>query len=535
MTRAAYRIGLGIAALAALALTGANLALGDLNQDEGWYLYAARLVAEGQMPYRDFAFMQGPVMPAVYSAVSGLTDRWGLAAGRAFTALLGLAGACLASALAGRLAPQGRRGAAALVAFSLIAVNVYQSYYCTVVKTYALAGLALAGGLWLLAVAESRRSRWAAALAGAAVVAAAGTRSSIGVVAALAFAYLVLCARRLGFHAWLWYALGSAAAGAIALLPFFLAAPEGFWFFVVKYHTLRESGGLGEMLAYKAGFLSRMVQAYFVAASAWAAIVLARGFGLASPAPAGDAAPRPALGGLVWACAAALTLVHVSAPFPYDDYQVVAYPLFAAALAAAAVRLVAGWKEAAVPWLCMAVLLSCAAASCSSPVNQGWFIGERDRIWWRMKDQAPLARLQEVGAYLRTLAGPGDLLLTQDPYLAVESGMAIPRGLEMGQFSYFPGLDPAAAARLKVLNREQFEALLETCDAPVAALSGYAFAIRSPQIDPVPPEEEARFRAIVDRRYEPVRDVPDFGQAGTLLRLYRRRAGDAGQGAASRE
>ena len=106
MTRAAYRIGLGIAALAALALTGANLALGDLNQDEGWYLYAARLVAEGQMPYRDFAFMQGPVMPAVYSAVSGLTDRWGLAAGRAFTALLGLAGACLASALAGRLAPQ---------------------------------------------------------------------------------------------------------------------------------------------------------------------------------------------------------------------------------------------------------------------------------------------------------------------------------------------------------------------------------------------------------------------------------------------
>lgn len=535
MTSALQKTGWCVAALAAIALAGANLVLGDLNQDEGWYLYAARLVSEGRMPYRDFAFMQGPVMPAVYSAVSWLFERWGLAAGRAFTALLGLAGAFMTAALAGRLAPKGRGGHAAFVAFSLTAVNVYQSYYCTVVKTYALAGLALVCGLWLLAIAESRRSRLAAALAGAAIVAAAGTRSSIGAVAALAFAYLVLNARRLGFHAWLWYALGSAAAGAIALLPFFLAAPEGFWFFVVKYHTLRESGGLGEMLIYKAGFISRMVQAYFVAAAVWAAMILARGFGLAGPAPARDESPRLAPGGLVWACAAALTLVHASAPFPYDDYQVVAYPLFAAALAAAAVRLAARWKEAAVPWLGSVVLFICIAASCSSPINQGWFVKDRDRIWWRMKDQSPLARLQEVGAYLRTMAGPGELLLTQDPYLAVESGMRIPRGLEMGQFSYFPGLDPDAARRLNVLNREQFESLLAACDAPVAALSGYAFAITSPGVLPVPPDEEARFRAIVDRRYEPVRDVPDFGQAGTLLRIYRRRAAGGEQGLLSRE
>jgi len=39
-----------VAVLAAVILSAANLYLGDLNQDEGWYLYAAQLVASGQWP-----------------------------------------------------------------------------------------------------------------------------------------------------------------------------------------------------------------------------------------------------------------------------------------------------------------------------------------------------------------------------------------------------------------------------------------------------------------------------------------------------
>ena len=38
---------------------------GAVNQDEGWYLYASRLVGEGKLPYRDFFFTQGPVLPMI--------------------------------------------------------------------------------------------------------------------------------------------------------------------------------------------------------------------------------------------------------------------------------------------------------------------------------------------------------------------------------------------------------------------------------------------------------------------------------------
>ena len=55
---------------------------GLLNEDEGWYLYAARRIAEGAEPYRDFAFFQMPVYPRVISSLiapgpgSVIAGRW---------------------------------------------------------------------------------------------------------------------------------------------------------------------------------------------------------------------------------------------------------------------------------------------------------------------------------------------------------------------------------------------------------------------------------------------------------------------------
>ncbi|NLB56843.1 MAG: hypothetical protein GX811_13975, partial [Lentisphaerae bacterium] len=56
-----------IAVILTVVLLALNIYLGDLNQDEGWYLYAADKVVAGEMPYKDFAYTQGPVMPYVYA------------------------------------------------------------------------------------------------------------------------------------------------------------------------------------------------------------------------------------------------------------------------------------------------------------------------------------------------------------------------------------------------------------------------------------------------------------------------------------
>jgi len=503
-------------------LLAANLFLGNLNQDEGWYLYAARLVSEGQFPYRDFAFTQAPMLPIVYAWIQPWVQAWGLGAGRVFTALLGLGAALAASLLAARLVPPERRNGAALISFILILVNVYQGYYSTVVKTYSLTALFLVTGLWALSVALARRGGWSAA-AGVLLVLAGATRTSAGIVLPLVMIALFLERRRLAYHAWVYVGLGAVLAAGVVVLPFWIMAPEAFRFFVLDYHTFRGAGSLVQSLVYKAGFLSRLIQGYFVATGVWIAVLLGQWFlsrFRSAPQEPMIAVPERFMIRMIWISIAAVSLVHLLAPFPYEDYQVFVYPLFALAVAVMAVRFVAA---PAMPWLATVILVLCLGAALSSPVNQDWFILGRDRIWWRLKDQASLWQLREAGARLRAMSRPGELLLTQDPYLAVESGLTLPHGLEMGQFSYFPELSAEQAERFHVLNRSQFETLLQTCAAPVAAFSGYAFAIRSPKVEPLSGEEQSQFWRLVEDRYEPVGDIPNFGQAFTTLRIFRKK------------
>jgi len=510
----------------ACALLAANLFLGNLNQDEGWYLYAARLVSQGQMPYRDFAFTQAPVLPLVYAWIQPWIQAGGLGAGRAFTALLGLAAALCASLLAVRLAPPERRQGAALISFILVLVNVYQSYYFTVVKTYSLTALFLVAGFLTLSVALTRRGGWIAAGAGVLLVLAGATRTSAGIVLPLAMIVLFLDRRRLAFHAWVYVGLGAVLAACIVVMPFWIMAPEAFRFFVLDYHTMRTAGALVPALVYKAGFLSRLIQGYFVATAVCIVVLIARWLGLSLRETSSAterterSAPDRSMMRMIWSSIAAVSLIHLFAPFPYEDYQVFVYPLFALVVAVMAVRFVA---VRAMPWLAAVILVLSLGSALSSPINQDWFVLGRDRIWWRMKAQSSLRQLRETGALLRTLSRPGAMLLTQDPYLAVESGLTLPHGLEMGQFSYFPDLSREQAQRLHVLNRSQLELILKTCPASVAAFSGYAFAIRSPKVAPLSDEEQAAFWRLVEARYELIGDIPCFGQAFTTLRIFKKK------------
>jgi hypothetical protein len=519
----------GIAGVAALLLLGLNLWCGDLNQDEGWYLYAARQVAAGRLPYADFAFTQGPLMPFAYVPALPWVDAWGVAGGRLYTAVLGLAAALCAAWLARRLAARDTSVPAALLAFILTAVNVYQWRYWTMVKTYGLCGLLLVSGFLLLAARRGRRGGPAAVGAGVLLAAAAAVRSSAGVVLPLVLAWLwwadggaagLTERRRVALR----FAAGAAAALAVCFLPFLVLAPEGLWFGLVEYHAARAPGGWGAALAYKAGFVSRLVGAYFPAAAVALAACLLR-WGAAPRIRAADLVRGArTLPGLLWMGVAALTLVHVAAPFPYEDYQVIVYPLFAAALAGQ----VSGFRFQVavyrpvllVPGFCLALSL---LAAFSSPINQEWFVAGRDRVWWPLKQRTALRTLRAAAGWVRRSTGPADLLLTQDTYLAVEAGRGVPDGLEMGPFSYCPGMTAERAARLHVLNAESMQALIRTTPAPVAALSEWAFAIGAPAVEPLPPaEQEALWRAVRDR-YTLAAWVDGFGQGHTTLRLYRRK------------
>ncbi len=518
------RIQLGLvvtaSVLLALALAGANVWLGNLNQDEGWYLYAAQQAARGLEPYRDFFFTQGPLMPRVYGWLTPLWSPAGVAGGRVLTALLGLLGSSLTALLAASVMPPHRRLAAGITAFLLTAGNVHHSYFTAIPKTYALASVLLVGGL--LAVEASVRFRRSAlaAVGGALLAGAAGTRISLGAALLTGGVWLLLRAHQ-ARAAWFWFGLGGALSLVAIYLPSILADPAAFRF-ANTFHTGRAGGGL----LFVAGSLSRLARGYLpLAGVSLAAIVAAR----AAP-PTMRATMAHATGPALWMTVfAAVFSIHLLSPFPYDDYQVPIMPLLAAAVS------VLFWH--AVPAACpqvdraphgrLAVLaglwLWASVTAFASPLNQDWFVIRQDRFWVVTKPQPDLVQLRQVARWIRSHAALTDRLLTQDTYLAVETGLQVPEGFEMGPFGYFPELPDAQAQALHVLNRSRLLAALEAGEAPLAAFSGYGLAIGAPAMTELPAEAQRELRDALARRYALIGTIGDFGQGHTALELWTRK------------
>ncbi len=513
--RLGMRMAWAVALALALALYAVNFWFGLLNQDEGWYLYAALEHARGHLPYRDFFFTQGPVMPAVYGWLAPLWAPVGVAGGRGVTALLGLTGGALVALLAGRAVPRGQRAAAGLLAFAFTAANVYHSYFTTIPKTYALAACLLLGGYLVLTAANRPGRFWLAAVAGALLACAAGTRLSLGALLAVTGFWLLAQRKTLGL-AWFWFGVGGAAGLALIYGPSLVTAPDQF-LFANRFHTAREGG---RDLLFMAGSVSRCLRGYLplalfaVALGAWHVWAVRR--------TAGDAdettGPRWPL--LWMASFAAVFGVQLLSPYPYDDYQVPVVPLFAAAVAAGAMRVTTAALRPALAWVAVA---GAALAAISSPMNQEWFILRQDRFWVVKRTQSDLAKLRETGRWIRANSPADKPLLTQDIYLAVEAQRRVPVGLEMGPFGYFPELDNATAARCHVLNRGGMLKMLSETDAPLAAFSGYALAIGAPAMCELPHGDRAQLWQAVMDRYERIRTVPDFGQGATTLELWRLR------------
>jgi len=537
--RAGWIVFFWVVALAIFVLLGAlNLCWGELNQDEGWYLYAARRVSQGYLPYKDFAFTQGPVFPLVYARLHPLVDRCGVAGGRKITAVLGFLASLSAAWLAGRAARRGAGRVVGVLAFILISCNVYQSYFTTVVKTYSLTALLLVLGFVALSYARSRGGGSAAFLSGFLIALAAGVRISAGAALPVVGVYLLINRKALGDLRWIAFGVGGVVGLAGWALPFAILAPDGFRFAMLEYHTARSVGSLANLLIYKAGFISRFAQAFFVPMSLTLGVVLFRWMQPVAPATSGQEDVPPQFSAVMWIAVAAVSLTHFLAPFPYEDYQVFVMPVLAAALAVSlseVVLSVTGPVEERssrwLLWLTALVLLVSTAAAFSSPINQNWFVRGRDRIWWPFRTQSPVQQLSDVSAWIGKLSWLDRTLLTQDAYIAVQAGMDVPEGMEMGPFCYYPDMDTEKAKRLRVLNREMMIELLRSVDAPVAAFSGYGLAIRGPEVMPLPVDEQKMLWSIIEERYEPICDVEHFGQGDTTLRILvrRRETGDLGR------
>ena len=489
-----------LAVFAFAVLAAAAVWMGGLNQDEGWYLYAANMVADGRLPYRDFFFTQGPLLPLVYSLFTPIWGLGGLLGARVFTLAIGAAGIAVAMRLSHRLAPEGRKGHAALVTLLLLGCNLYHVYYIAIPKTYALASLLVMAGFWLLCKGSDEfyaKRHLAAAGAGFCLALAAGARISLGALLA-STALCLLFARR--WRTFVVFSAAGAAGLAVVYGPFLVdsRALAGL-LEAQRYHAARG----GADIVWTVGSLSRLVRWYlpvFVLLGLWA-------FVRPSMLDFRKDNPLPPFAYVLLFGFLAVFAVQMLAPYPYEDYQV---PIMGILAVAASVGAVTVFEEHGLGRIVLLLALGMSfACSFGSPLLEKWSIDGQDRFWAIKKSESELSKLRSVAAKIEKLDPGGKTLLTQDLYLAIETGRKVPDGLEMGPFS--------------ILSDMEWRSLLTSAQCPVAALSGYSFAVNPPICDERPVEQQMEYWGLLKKDYELVSRVEGFGQNSTTLLILRRK------------
>ncbi len=213
-----------------------------IDNDEGLYLLAAKLVAQGKRPYFDFFFQQMPAMPYVYAL-------WSRVAGFSWTSarmLSVLFSVALGGLLYWHVEQLYSRRTLACLAVLLYALNNLIIAWHSVVKTYALSNFLLFCGYLLVFHDHGRYRGYKAFLGGLVLALAVDTRLYFIAVAPALMAAVYLSGSRREWR--LKYICPFLCGLGLGLLPnaFFLSrAPDAYLFDNIRYHLIRHHSGIG--------------------------------------------------------------------------------------------------------------------------------------------------------------------------------------------------------------------------------------------------------------------------------------------------
>ena len=215
--------------LATLTLAFVALAMiRPLDHDESQYVAAAVLTAQGQMPYRDFAYLQTPLQPFLFAPFAWLFGGGAWPGLRIVNALLGVVAVhgVYRAARAG-----GARAEPALLACALFACCDILLFSVGTARNDALPVALLASALPLVVrAANARGTRWGGVLAGLLLAGAAAAKLSYA-LPALAYGLYALYDRR---HRPLWLMIGAVPVIVFVAVTM-LCAPQGFIFGVLDF------------------------------------------------------------------------------------------------------------------------------------------------------------------------------------------------------------------------------------------------------------------------------------------------------------
>lgn len=510
-----------------LALAGGTFVrFGRLNHDEGWYLYAARLVYEGQWLYRDFPFYQAPLLPYLYGLPQLVVP--GVETGRWTSFAISIATCAIALRLAHA---RGGRFAVGVVALGILG-SPLALWTLNSTRTEPLCAFFLVSAIACLNADRERAGFGAlAALLG---VLAAMTRISL-LPAAIVIA-IWACWRFAKTGSEIVRVLAPAAVGFVLLAALAMSGGlERAWANLIEIQAQREMqfrsiGGMSleGWIRTRFHFFVRVWNEFgsITVFAGIAAIGLFVANAIWPKTSADERDERRSIGAGTAVIAIAAIVPNLIPRAAYTVYFTSVLPI---------VLVAGGWGVAALrDWLAqqefdrrVVIGVACACVlgvglAQARVATGGW-------LAWISTGPSDLVLLRDAARSVEAKLPGESALLTFDTYLAVETGRSVPGGFEMGVFSWFPRRPEADGERLGVLTNDRLEAAFASPDIAHLALSdvslGVLAARRHNGFRPRQKLDEAALHAAHPplRRFELVETIGTFGQLQAPLYLMRAR------------
>ncbi|MFN8177467.1 MAG: hypothetical protein U0167_06055 [bacterium] len=465
---------LAVLSLAFVALTAFYVFFRREMLDEGWYLLAGRLAWRGEVPIRDFAYFQSPLLPYLYGVSQRIAP--GLLSGRVLAAAATLGTWLVVLRMTRRLA-----GAAAVPwAAGAMLTSVYFLSHFPLALTYA-------PGAFFLVAALDAATRGQVCRAVLFATVAAGVRLSLApALPILAVAAFRESARRSVDAARLVASLALAAGVAVF---FVLPDPEVARFCLVGYHVQGATA---------ADRIHAVTSSALDALRSGGALFLPA---LAAPFLAKELRHR----GLVGAIFGAILLANLAPATTAAYYQSVLAPV--AALLAAPV--LAGLRPRGAAAAILALHLGAQGVTA---VRQNVAVRAAHGV---LPFEERLSRLHAVGRDVasRSSASP---VWTLDPYFALEADRGVVPGLAMGIFSVQADWPTERCRRFHVVNGSMLRSQLADAEAEVVVLSALDVSQLGGRDGPV--------LSALPRRYAVRARYEDVGQFDGPVFLFERRA-----------
>ncbi len=484
------------------------VAYGNLNQDEGFYLYASKLVYEGQLPYVDFAYFQTPLLPYVYG-IPQFVFGSSILVGRLTSFMLGLGVLYFSAKLAKKIAGTMAAGIVLLI-FCSVAFLVYRlssirteplTSFLAVFALYSLlawpasllgAILSVSSMLWASAV---RVSNFPSFLLILGIVLYRNSRSG----ARIATILLTVLAQ------------GSILFG----LPLCLAR-DRMLFNVILAQLGRGSRLVSESLPYSPRYIiSNLVDSmaiiqpfmFIIALFTLGTLTVVR---FAWRGQTSRVAPVHRPSATIGIVALAVYLPNLVPPMWHLEYFVPAFSMLAILIGVGLQRVHDSMSDNLGKQFVISFVLALFA-------TQFLISATLAPRYYTSIDSPDLKALSEVADYTRG-AVPEDMeLVTFSTYVAVEANRRVAHNLEMGIFSFHPQLSDTEATRYSVVNRNLFRRAVLSPKSGAVLLTDWGLRmLTSPLWDPQLDEglsQDQLTELLPELRghYTLTRVVPDFG------------------------